>query len=86
MAQFRIRIDGLTPPQPLPASGRGFLSPPSLAGKGAGGLGFLIPRRVAIAAERYKLIKINLELLGRGFQLRSHFPEYLLPLHCQRLS
>ncbi|HAX74957.1 MAG TPA: hypothetical protein DCY88_03765 [Cyanobacteria bacterium UBA11372] len=30
----------LTPPQPLPETERGFPTPPSLAGKGVGGLGF----------------------------------------------
>jgi hypothetical protein len=33
-------LGDLTPPQPLPASLRGPKAPPSLAGKGVGGLGF----------------------------------------------
>ncbi|MFB2982479.1 hypothetical protein [Microseira sp. BLCC-F43] len=33
-------IPDLTPPQPLPEAGRGLKAPPSLAGKGVGGLGF----------------------------------------------
>ena len=74
-----VKSENLTP-QPPSLQGKGEPESPSplLLGVGEGSdlvevtlpTGSFIPRRVVATGARYRLIKINLESLGRDFQLQ----------------